>query len=334
MPRPLSEQVVVVTGASSGIGRETSVAFGRAGAAVVLAARSEAALHDVAREVEAAGGQALVVPTDVSDAAAVNQLGAAAVARFGRIDTWVNDASIAEYANTWETTPEEMARIVAVNLLGVMYGSRVAIPLMAVEGEGVIINVGSVVSKRSAPLLGAYSAAKAGVKGFTDALHLELKRDYPGISAVLIMPSAINTPFFEHARSKMGTLPRPLPPVYEPAAVAEAILHTAEHPVAQVVVGGGGKVFTMLERVSPALANRMMRVGGAAWKLQQSGLPDDGVDNLFAPSGGGPARGPWGEMAMPSSGYTRHLELHPERKALLGAVLVVGAALLMAGRRR
>src|SRR5256885_16826247 len=195
---PLGEQVVVVTGASQGIGRETALLLGRRGASVVAAARNEEALRTLAAEVGREGGRVEPVVTDVSDPAAVEQLAERAIERFGRIDTWINNAAVSMYAPAVELEPDELDRIVRVNLLGQMYGSRAAARRMLPRGRGTIINVGSALSERAVPLQSAYVATKHGVAGFTEALRLELRASAPGIDVVLILPSSINTPLFNH----------------------------------------------------------------------------------------------------------------------------------------
>jgi short-subunit dehydrogenase len=331
MARPLNEQVVVITGASSGIGRETAIELGNKHASVVLAARSETALSEVAKEVERLGGKAHVVVTDVAEWEQVNRLAQEAVNRFGRIDTWVNNAAVAEYATVEEMTVEEINRIIQVILMGQIYGMKAALPHMKREREGTIINVASVVAERSVPLQAAYCAAKHGIKGFTEALRLELAHEHSGINVTLIMPSSINTPLFAHARSKLGVMPKPIPPVYEPRVVAEAILYAAEHPQRDVVVGGG-KMLSTMERISPSLVDWFMLQGGRMFKQQKTNRPDDGKDNLFAPMNGtGSTTGEFGERSKSTSLFTRELELHPNRKRLLVAAGLLG--LLTLARR-
>lgn len=333
--KPLNEQVVVITGASSGIGRATAVEFGRRGASVVLAARNEVALRETARQVEEAGGRAHVTLADVAEWPQVERLAMEAADTFGAIDTWVNNASVAEYATLEDITVEEIDRLVQVILLGAIYGSKAALPHLKRAGGGTIINVGSILSKRSVPLLSIYDAGKHGVKGFTQALRLEMERERTGINVTLVMPASMNTPFFDHARSRMGVRPGPIPPVYEPGVVAEAIVFAAEHPRREIIAGGAGNMLIALERLSPRLLDALMLPGGAIFKLQQTDEPDDGIDNLFEPvTGPGAARGHFGRFSLKRSLYTRALELHPARKrVLLGAALAGAVTLLRrAGR--
>lgn len=326
MARSLSDQVVVITGASQGIGRETALQMARRGASVVLAARNDEALRELAAQIERLGAQAETVVTDVADYEQVERLAQRAVERFGRIATWVNNAAVSIYATVEQLESEEMERLVRVNLLGQMYGSKAAIAQMKPRGEGTIINVGSALSERAIPLQSAYVASKHAVQGFTEALRLELMHEHAGIDVVLILPSSINTPLFNFARSKLGVQPMPVPPVYEPRVVAEAICHAAEHGGREIVVGGWGKLLIMGQRLSPSLLDRYMLQGGRSFEQQKTERPDDVRDNLFEPSTGpGPTTGEFGEGSKSTSLYTTYLELHPNRKRIIAAALLVGA---------
>jgi short-subunit dehydrogenase len=244
--------------------------------------------------------------------------------RFGRIDAWVNDAAVSIYATVAEMTVEEIERVLRVNLLGQIHGMKAALPRLRAQNQGAIINVASALAIRSVPLQAAYCASKHGIKGFTEALRLELEHEGSGVSVVLILPSSMNTPLFRHARSKLGVMPQPIPPVYEPRTVAEAIVAAAEHPQRTIVVGGAGKAFTIMERISPALLDRWMLQGGRAFRQQRADEPDDGQDNLFAvPTGTGSTTGEFGHRSRSTSLYTRLLGLHPNReRGLVGAGLV------------
>jgi NAD(P)-dependent dehydrogenase (short-subunit alcohol dehydrogenase family) len=198
------------------------------------------------------------------------------------------------------------------------------------QGGGTIVNVGSALSDRAVPLQSAYVASKHGVAGFSEALRLEMMEEGTGIDVVLIQPSSINTPLFNFARSKLGVQPMPVPPVYEPRVVAEAILHAAEHGGREVVVGGWGKLLTVAQGLSPSLLDRYMLQGARAWKQQQTTRPDDARDNLFEPSTGpGSTTGEFGRDAKATSLYTTHLELHPERKRIAAAALLLAAIALV-----
>ncbi|MGH2428448.1 MAG: SDR family oxidoreductase [Candidatus Limnocylindria bacterium] len=330
MAKPLNQQVVVITGASQGIGRETALQLATKGASLVLAARNEEALSELARQVERLGGQAETVITDVAEHEQVERLGQRAIDRFGRIDTWVNNAAVSIYATVEQLQPEEMERLVRVNLLGQMYGARAAIPHMKRQGGGTIVNVGSALSERAVPLQSAYVASKHGIAGFSEALRLELMHEESGIDVVLILPSSMNTPLFNFARSKMGVQPMPVPPVYEPRVVAEAICHAAEHGGREIVVGGWGKLLTVGQWLSPSLLDRYMLQGARAWKQQKTDRPDDARDNLFEPSTGpGATTGDFGQGSKSTSLYTTYLELHPERKRVALAALLLALLALV-----
>ncbi|HEV2880825.1 MAG TPA: SDR family oxidoreductase [Pyrinomonadaceae bacterium] len=335
MLKPLGEQVVVLTGASSGIGRATAIEFGRRGASVVLAARNEEALQGTAREVEAAGGRAHVVVTDVADASQVSRLAEEAALRFGRIDTWVNNAAVSEYGTVEEISLEEIERIVAVNLLGTIYGIKAALPHLRRAGGGAIVNVGSVLSDRAVPLQSTYCATKHAVKGFTEAVRMELEHEGAGVHLTLVKPAVINTPYYNHARTRMRVEPRAMFPVYEPIVVAEAILHAATHPVRDIVAGDGGKVLSVLQRISPSLLDRLMLANGAAFKLQQKDEPPRPGDNLFTPMNeAGATTGEYTHRSTNFSPFTRHLEPYPNRKRLLVAAAALGAFALLRRPRR
>jgi short-subunit dehydrogenase len=329
MARPIAEQVVVITGASSGIGRETALELGRRGAAVVLAARNETALQETAREVERLGGRAEVVVTDVAEWQQVDHLASTAVERFGRIDTWINNAAISTYGTVEQTTPEELTRVIQVNLVGQIYGMKAVLPHLRRQGQGAIINVASALAERSVPLQAAYCAAKHGIKGFTEALRLELEHERSGITLTLVLPSSINTPLFDHARSKLGVKPMPIPPIYEPRVVAEALVFACEQPRREIVVGGSGKALLVGQRLSASLLDRYMLFRGQMFNKQKTSQPDDGQDNLFQPSrGSGSSTGDFGQQSKGASVYTRLLELHPGRKRALVAATAVGALAL------
>ena len=281
--RPLNEQVIVITGASSGIGRETARLLATRGATVVLAARNDAALADLAAEIQAAGGRALAVPTDVADYAAVEHLGDQAIATFGRIDTWVNNAGVAAYAPLTEMAPDELEQIIRINLLGVMYGTKVAIARMSDGDEGAIVNVSSVLGEAPTPLQAAYVASKHGVKGFTDAVRIELQGRNSQLKLSSVYPASMNTPLFEHARSKLGVLPRPIAPVYDPRVTAEVIVSMAERPRRDAHAGRAGSFFALVSNLAPGALDRYLASGRRGERQQQTDRPDDQRDNLEAP---------------------------------------------------
>ena len=327
--KPLKQQVVVITGASSGIGRETARLFGSNGASLVLAARNEEALREVAGEIESSGGRAHVVVTDVGAWEQVRHLADEALRRFGRIDTWVNNAAVNEHATVEQMTIAEIERIIQVNLMGQIYGMKAALGPMRSQREGTIINVASILAMRGAPLHAPYVAAKHGIAGFTETLRLELMQERLPVNVTLVMPAFINTPLFINARSKLGVKPRPVPPVYDPIAVAEAVVFAAQHRRRDIIIGGSGALLSVLQRLSPPLVDRLMLLRGFMFRQQMTAQPDDRIDNLFQPTpGSGSARGEWGNDGPRNSFYTKHLELYPNRKRFLLAAMFTGALML------
>ena len=332
MPRALSQQVVVITGASSGVGRETALQLAQQGATVVAAARNREALDSLAAEVGRLGGTATTVPTDVSDWAQVQALARRAVDEHGRIDTWVNCAAVALYGAVWDLAVSEIDRVLDVILRGQIYGMKAALSVMQPAGTGTIINVASALGVRAVPLQSAYCAAKAGIRGFAQSLRMELAHEQVPVRVCTVLPSSINTPLFDHARSRMGVKPKPVPPVYEPSVVAGAILAVAQRPQDEVVVGAGGKMLTLVERLAPRLADQLLLGAGKTWSKQRTSQADDGTDNLFtASSGPGAVDGDFGSKAKSSSLYTELFELHPQRIRL--ALAAAGLLGLRALRR-
>ena len=230
--KPLDEQVIVITGASSGIGLVTARMAARAGAKVVLAARNAEALQELEREINQLGGEAIHVVADVGVESDVRSIADAAIARFGGFDTWVNDAGVSVYGRIEQVTTEDLRRVFETNFWGVVYGSRIAAEHLKQRGGGALINLGSTLSDRAIPLQGIYVASKHAVKGFTDAMRMELEDQGAPISVTLIKPAAIDTPYTEHAKNYLPNEPKNPPPVYAPETVARAILHAAVYPSA------------------------------------------------------------------------------------------------------
>jgi NAD(P)-dependent dehydrogenase (short-subunit alcohol dehydrogenase family) len=218
-----------------------------------------------------------------------------AVARFGRLDTWAHVAGIAEYARFEDITADEFRRVVEVDLLGPVWGAKAALPYLKRSG-GAYVVVSSEIAKRSFPLVSSYGAAKHGVDGFVEALRVELQHDGVPVSVTQIMPAAVDTPFFEHARTRLGVRPSGPPPVYSPEKVAEAILDAAEHGGRDVAVGGAAKAQLALQRVSPRIMDAFSRV--AAFRLQRSKEPKGPEDDALttAPSGDDRVRGVVGNL--------------------------------------
>jgi NAD(P)-dependent dehydrogenase (short-subunit alcohol dehydrogenase family) len=313
----LEDQVMVVTGGTSGIGLATARRAAARGARVVLCSRNEPELRETVSAIEERGGTARSVVADVANQEDVERLAATAIEEFGTIDTWVNNAGVSFYGKLMEVAIEDMRRLFEVNFWGTVYGTRAAVARLRGSG-GALINIGSVVSDRAIPLQGAYSASKHAVKGFTDALRMELEKEGAPISVTLIKPSTIDTPYFQHAKNYMAVEPKPPAPVYAPEVVANAILRAAEHPVRDITIGGGGRLISALGTALPRLTDFYME--RAMFESQRTDIPSrERAGNLYVHSPNeGRERGGYPGHVLESSVYTR-------------AALSPGKALLAAG---
>jgi len=332
--KPLSEQVLVITGASSGIGLVTArMAAKRGCKGIVLAARSDDALHQLEQEINAGGRtQAVAVECDVADESAVRRVAETALQRFGRFDTWVNNAGVSVYGRLSEVSRDDHRRLFETNFWGVVNGSLVAMEHLGGNRDangvgtygGALINIGSTLSDRAIPLQGMYVASKHAVKGFTDALRMEIEEAEMPISVTLIKPAAIDTPYTDHAKNYLQDAPKNPPPIYAPELVAETILYAAEHTVRDMFVGTAGKVFSMAEHYAPRLTDLMME--RTMFRQQHSGKPRRQRDALHEAShdlrdrSGNASTREW-------SAYTA-AATHPKETALL---TLVGLSALAAG---
>ena len=256
MPSASDHLVVVITGASSGIGRATAHAFARRGAAVVLAARREEMLREVERECVELGGAALAVPTDVTKEDEVEALGRHAIERFGGIDVWFNNAGVGIFGRFEDLPSDAWRRVIETNVFGYMHGAKVAMRQFRRQGHGRLIQNGSIVGRTSKPDSTAYATSKFAVRGFSEALRMEVL-DQPGIQVCTVLPSVIDTPFFEHAANFSHHKVRAAPPVYPAEKAAGTVVGLVERPRAEVVVGGFGKVATVLKPLLPWLGTRL-----------------------------------------------------------------------------
>lgn len=299
--KPIEEQVIVITGASSGIGLATALAAARRGAKVVLAARSGETLDDVVRQIGELGGMAIAVVADVSDRAQVELIAQQAVAAFGRIDTWVNNAGVSIYGRLDQVSEHDSRRLFDVNFWGVVNGSLVALPHL--RGGGALINVGSEVSEAIIPLQGMYSASKHAVKGFTDALRVEIEDvDEAPVAITLIQPTAVDTPYPQHARNYMANEPKLPTPQIEPQEVAEAILSAATSHKRDVKVGTTAVLNTMTAKLMPNVFDKMS--AKYVDRQQYAEPPRDPEGTLDKPGFSGQIKGSGGVEEMPPS--TQH----------------------------
>ena len=294
--------MLVITGASSGIGLATARQAAAKGARLVLVARSADDLLDVVNGIRAAGGRAISVPADVADPEAMELVAEAAAAEFGGFDTWINNAGIAVYGKLMDMPLEDKRKIFETNFWGVVHGCRTAVQHLRRRG-GAIINIGSIASDRAVPLISMYSASKQAVQGYTDGLRMELEHDRVPITVTLVKPGSTNTPFIDHARNYMDEAPYYVPPVYDPDVVARAILRCIERPVREVTVGGGTRMMGLMGKLAPRTTDRYME--GTMFRQQQDPRrPAGRPDSLDRPTGDGVERGPYRGVVRRSSVYT------------------------------
>jgi NAD(P)-dependent dehydrogenase (short-subunit alcohol dehydrogenase family) len=329
------KQVVVITGASAGVGRATVREFARQGADIGLIARGEDGLEATRREVEDAGGRALVLALDVADAGEVEAAAAAAEKKFGPIDVWINNAMVSVFSPALEMTPEEFRRVTEVTYLGAVHGTLAALRRMQKRNRGVIVQVGSALAYRSIPLQSAYCAAKHALVGFTDSLRCELIHDKSKVHLTIVHLPALNTPQFDWVKSRLPRQPQPMPPIFQPEVAAEAIFYAAQHYPRELWVGGPTLKAILAHRLAPGVLDSYL--GRNGYQAQQTDEPAEKrrKENLWRPvAGDHGAHGNFDDQAL-----TRSKELWarthlPWILGGIGAVALIGSALIgLAGTR-
>jgi NAD(P)-dependent dehydrogenase (short-subunit alcohol dehydrogenase family) len=330
--KPLEEQVVALMGASSGIGRESALRFASRGAKVVVSARNKDGLDSLVGEIHKRGGEATAVTADVTNFEQVEAVADRAAEAYGRLDTWVHLSAVSIFAPFDRTTSEEFKRVIDTDLTGQAYGAMAALPHIKREGQGALVHVTSVVARRAVPLQGAYCAAKHGVDGLLETLRVELKHEGWPIGVTNVMPAAINTPFFDKARTRLGVKPKGFPPTYAPGVVADAILYAAEKAPREIVAGGAGKGLVLGQRLSPRLMDAVMLRGGFESQMTDEPKSADDPDGLFEPmQGQNRTDGNFDNQTLRRSLIT-WFDTHPaiKRGALAGAA--IGTAALLRAR--
>jgi NAD(P)-dependent dehydrogenase (short-subunit alcohol dehydrogenase family) len=329
-------RVVVVTGASGGVGRAVATACGARGDSVALLARGAAGLAGAARDVERGGGRALVVPVDVADAAAVDAAAERVEAELGPVDVWVNTAFTSVFAPFQEITAAEYRRVTEVSYLGFVHGTMAALRHMTPRDRGTVVQVGSALAYRGIPLQSAYSGAKHAIQGFHEALRAELLHDRSGVHVTMVQLPAVDTPQFSWVLSRLPNQPQPVPPIYDPALIASAVLHAADHPRRREHWVGSSTVKTLLgNAVAPGLLDRYLARTG--YDAQQTDVPAEpgAPANLWHPADAdrdfGPA-GVFGDQQRRRDPQLWASQHHGGVALLVGGL--VGAAAAWAARRR
>ncbi|HVM16567.1 MAG TPA: SDR family oxidoreductase [Gaiellaceae bacterium] len=331
--KPISEQVVVVTGGSYGLGRAIARAAASRGAKVVVAARNADALEQTVREVEERGGEGLAVAADVASQVENETIVERAVERFGRIDTYVACATVTVYSEVERLEPDELRRVFDVNFFGRVHGFHAVLPHLK-ESRGTFVDVNSALAYRGIPLQAAYCATKASLRTFLESARVELAREGAGVDISVVLPGAINTPQFDVSRQKLGKQPQPVPPIYQPEAIAEATLHCFERPIRELPIGWGAQKLLWGQKLSPRAGDLVLLKTG--WSQQNTGEPKpvDAPDNLFETlPGDRGARGRFSDRSSETTAWTS-LRLQPSVRTLL-TLLGVGApvaATIVAGR--
>lgn len=322
-----ARRTVVVTGASAGIGRAIACEFARHGWRVALLARGIDGLEGARRDVERLGGEALVIPTDIADEAAVESAAAHVQARWGRIDVWVNNAMATVFSEVLDVAPEDFRRATAVTYLGAVWGTLAALRRMKAVDRGCIVQVGSALAYRSIPLQAAYCGAKAALRGFTDSLRCELVHARSDVHVTMVQLAAFNTPQFDWGRTTLAGCPRPMGKIFQPEVAARAVYWAATHRRRELWVGWPAVTAILGTRWMPGLADRLLGRDGVDGQQTDEPVSQARMDNLHAPvPGDHGAHGRFDDLARPHSTQA-WLTTHRGTAALAATALVAAAGL-------
>ena len=332
MPPPKRAEVVVLTGASGGVGRATARRFAADGVKIALLARGRQGLEAAAREVEQAGGQAMVLPVDVAKHDQVEAAAASVEDEFGPIDVWINDAMVTVYAEFLDTEPEEFQRATEVTYLGMVWGTRAALKRMVPRDRGSIVQVGSALAYRGIPLQAPYCGAKHACKGFTESVITELLHHKSKVHVSMVQLPGVNTTQFTWGRTKLPKQTTPVPPIYQPEIAADAVHYAAHHRRRQIYVGIPTVLNIVGESVAPGLLDRYLAKTGYSSQMTDQDLDPTGHDNLFEPvHEDRGAHGPFDDQAhsvSPQYELTKH-----RGKVLAGLGVAVAGLGTLAGLR-
>jgi len=320
-------RIVVVTGASAGIGRAVARRFGEDRWRVALVARGSDGLEAAKQEIEAAGGEALVIPCDVADEAALDAAAERIEREWGPIDVWINDAMVTSYCEFLDISPADFRRMTDVTYLGSVWGIRAAMKRMVPRNRGTIVQVGSALAYRSIPLQSAYCGAKSALRGFIDSLRSELLHRGSRVKITMVQLSAFNTPQFDWGKTCGTKQPQPVPPIFQPEVAADGIHYAALHPRRELWVGWPAVKAILAQKFVPGLIDRILAKQGYSGQHTQDPLPPGRRDNLYAPvPGDHGAHGRFDAVALPRS---RQLEVSMQRNAIVLALgaLAVGSLL-------
>jgi len=322
--------VIVVTGATAGVGRATAVAFAREGARVGLVARGGDGLEGARQEVEAAGGEALVLPADVSSAEEVETAAELAERELGPIDTWVNNAMVTVFSLFADLSPEEFRRVTEVTYLGTVHGTMAALRRMRPRDRGTIVQVGSALAYRGIPLQAAYCGAKHGVKGFTESLRTELLHEGSAVGVTMVHLPALNTPQFDRCRTHLAWQPQPVPPIYQPEVAAEAVLLAVRSRRRELYVGWPTVATVLGNKLAPGAMDRYLAATGIESQHTDEPVDPERPDNLYASLPGDPgAHGRFDAEAHEGS-----VELLASEHRAAASLALLGAAALGASALR